>query len=1170
MRFYLIGPLRLESESAEQQIPPLPRLRKTQGLLAYLLLLHNQFHSRDKLASLFWSEVPQERTLPNLSLALNQIRTLLTGSGADLRTDRFTVRLDLGSAWLDVAMMECGLAADSARARRAEALRLYTADLLEGWNDDWCIVERERLRNMVLHAGTSLVREHLAEGNWVEGVSLTQLLLEQDPLNDTLQDLNLRLLLGSGDHAEARRQYQRFASLLRSEMDLDPALSTRQLYALAVQATHSQSTPLSGHSHRPSDAGSSDSAGRGLLLRLPFVGRVEQRHVLRDALSAVRKGHGGLLLVRGEAGAGKTRLIEEALSDLPGLRVARGRAYESGHDVPYAPLLDSLSKWLLGELAPAQVLARLGTVATAALTQILPALSAKLPQLRPLTPLPPDEAQVRLMQSVVTALLSSVSAQSPGVLFLDDLQWADAQTLQVLEQLLTQLDNVPLLVIGSFRGEEATDAGTLSSIAARLQRAHRLAVLDVALLTRTEVHDLIEPRMSHPTLSGWLYERSGGNAFYLAELLRGLTEGGTVIVDPTVGGWRLSDNAKLLQVDEVPLFPSVQEMVMSRFRRMSETGQLVGRVLSVAGEEVDFESLLRASGLPEEDSLTGLEEGLSRRFFVQSTADGGYLVAHDLIRQAIYNTLSAPRRSRLHEQVGRVLETAATADGPLETALLLKLAYHYSRSTNKKKQREYLLQAAEAAQAVYMNNPAMDYYNLLLPLLPPSEQIGVMLRLGEVQQLTGQVVEAEENFQRAAERAEQAADLENVAQGKLRLADLIGNKGRIEDAIQLAQQAHDIFAYLEDTDGVLQSLDALGGAYWGLAKYSEAETYLGRQVQLATETGNRQYTFKALKRRGNIQSDRGNHSLAIAALMEALENVLAIGDQRDIIQVQWSIGYAYLQQLDYQQALEYFIKAASGAMEIGSYNVLRVVLSGMGDAYERYGEHAKGLACYTRYLEMSLQTNNQLGVMLAVDNMASLYVAQGLLLQAEVNMQRVIALSHILGLNYYHAQYLYRQAELYTKQGRYDEARRLNDEARILYAVEEDREYRLRVALLNIRLRVALEAQTLEDAVAACMELLQGYSQAAEEALIFYTAWLLDPSLEEARSKAAILYKELYAELPSTEYRQRYAQLTGVHLPDPPPLPELPEIVTATRSDLDKLLTSVDTFITLLTRDDDE
>lgn len=250
MRFYLIGPLRLESEYDEQQVPPLPRLRKTQGLLAYLLLFRNQSHSRERLASLFWSDVPQERTLPNLSLALNQIRSLLTGSGAELRTDRFTVRLDIGSAWLDVAAPERGLAAGGDRAKRAEALSLYTADLLEGWNDEWCIVERERLRNMVLQAGTALVREYLAEGTWSEGVSLAQLLLAHNPLNDTLQDLCLRLLLGSGDHAEARRQYQRFASLLRSEMDLDPALSTRQLYSLAVQASLAGSSPNSRSSVR--------------------------------------------------------------------------------------------------------------------------------------------------------------------------------------------------------------------------------------------------------------------------------------------------------------------------------------------------------------------------------------------------------------------------------------------------------------------------------------------------------------------------------------------------------------------------------------------------------------------------------------------------------------------------------------------------------------------------------------------------------------------------------------------------------------------------------------------------------------------------------------------------------------------------------------------------------
>src|SRR5689334_3666925 len=133
MRFYLLGRLRNEAEPGEKTAPAELRLRKGQGLLAYLLLFRSQAHPREHLASLFWGDVPEARARDSLSTTLKAIRAWLPGTGLALASDRNTVQLDLGTAWLDVAELEAGLAPDANSVCRGTALSLYTADLLVDW-----------------------------------------------------------------------------------------------------------------------------------------------------------------------------------------------------------------------------------------------------------------------------------------------------------------------------------------------------------------------------------------------------------------------------------------------------------------------------------------------------------------------------------------------------------------------------------------------------------------------------------------------------------------------------------------------------------------------------------------------------------------------------------------------------------------------------------------------------------------------------------------------------------------------------------------------------------------------------------------------------------------------------------------------------------------------------
>jgi predicted ATPase/DNA-binding SARP family transcriptional activator len=1199
MRFYLLGQLRVEAEDAHS-VAPLPRLRKAQGLLAYLLLYHDKAHPRDHLASLFWGEVPEERARDSLSTALKEVRSLLAATDARLEADRFNVRLALGTAWLDVDVLKRGVAEGASIAEQDEALGLYTTELLDGWQDEWCIEEREHLRQKVLRTGSSLLHHYYDTGEWQPGVELAQRLMAHDPFDDSIQEWLLRMLLAAGNYAEARRQYQRFAASMRAELDSEPHEAVRKLYFEALE----RSATLSSEKESKASAfGLLGSIGAEVQVpsHLPYVGRINERLAIRTACLRLKKGDGeagGLLLVRGEAGAGKTRLIEESLAEAGAagsLRVARGRGTELARDVPFGLLLEPLTRWLLDELAPEQVLSRLGHTSAGALAQILPSLHARLPGLRPLPALPPAEAQTRLLSSIVSAFLVCTAPGSPGVLFLDDLQWADNSTLRVLDGLNARLAGTTsnLLVIGAYRAEEvAADAeledfiNTLESDSGRLLAVliHKLEseggrVLTVQSLTLPEIRQLIEQRISpeRATLSQWLHTQSGGNAFYLAELLRTLVEGGEVVADPVTGGWAWKDYAThegmgTNGVERLPLpsMPSVQKAVLLRFSRLREEARTVGRVAATIGEGATFDLLATAGSLPEEQALAGLEELLSRRFLEGHTSSdvgsGGevYRFAHDIARQAVYGSISKPRRSHLHGQVAEALERSADSGPPQsDLAGLMKLAYHYSQTPNLIKQRHYLAKVADVAQASYANDVAIDHYQRLIPLMPPLEQPGVMFKFAYLLYVVGRWPDSEALCWDALRLAEETGNIELVARAKLEISMQLRLRDSYEEALAQSQQALNLLNTLDQPDrrSLLKAQREIGANLYILARYEEAREQMELALLLARELGDKEAVCKLLSRLGDIYVELQQYDQALRHQEEALEFAKQLGDLSTVAWVTFAIARCYRYQKDVQRAIPAILETLRLIEQTGYQALLTAAVGVLGSSYYTYGEFERAYTCGAYHLQVAVAANRPYSVSFALSNLGKAYAGLGLNDIAEASWRRAIAVSRSINSLQEQGERLGSIAQLVADRGEYEQALTLTKEAITVAQESQEVEYQLKLALLSAFLRAKLGTLTPAGASAECEALLSEARTDDERAAILYTMWRITPQDEGLRTRAAEMYRQLNAEMSTAEYRARYMEMTGIALPDPPSLPPPPPSIPAPPENLDSLMSAVDALI---------
>ena len=418
--------------------------------------------------------------------------------------------------WIDVAefasSIEAADAADADSDQMVAALRtaveLYAGDLLEGCYDEWLIEERERLRDRYVSALRRLTSALAERAEYAEAIRLGRELARCDPLHEDTYRLLMSVHDAAGDRAGAVRVYHECAATLQRELGVEPSAVTRSAYAALTR------------SDQPVDDVEEAVRVSGAAL----VGREPEWDQLIRCWRDAEDGRSQLVLVTGEAGVGKTRLVEElgAWCAHRGALVADARAYPTEGDLGYG----MVTSWLRNADLAAH-LRRVGPAATAVLARLLPELG----QPRETVASSTDEAEQRrrLFDAVVSALLSS---DRPTLLIADDAQWCDEQSLQLIHYLVRVDATSPVLVVATVRREEVDERHPLTELVGALQIIDRTTEIGLDRLTRAGTEalarsltdiDIGAERVDE------LFVETEGNPLFIVESIRA---GGTW------SGWR--------------------------------------------------------------------------------------------------------------------------------------------------------------------------------------------------------------------------------------------------------------------------------------------------------------------------------------------------------------------------------------------------------------------------------------------------------------------------------------------------------------------------------------------------------------------------------------------------------------------------------------------------------
>lgn len=582
------------------------------------------------------------------------------------------------------------------------------------------------------------------------------------------------------------------------------------------------------------------------LPRQVFVGRDAEMATLRSGLVAALGGTGGLLLIGGEPGVGKTTLVQQLIREAEqrGALAVFGRCYESEGAVPYSPFVEMLEQ-ALGIMPPELVREDLGDDAPE-IARMVPELRRRFPDIGEPLELPPEQ-QRRYFFNAVGSFVARASMRFPLVLVMDDVHWADEPTLLLIEHIAALMSELRVFGVGTYRDVELDVARPLAATLERLVRARTVNRLSVKRFDRGDVALMLEAlagKAPPDAIVGAIFEETEGNPFFIEEVFRHLVEEGKVFDDS--GGFRTD-----VEVDELDVPESVRLVVGRRLEHLGVEAQKVLAAGAVVGRGFPFALLEQITDTEAGRLLDIVEEAEAARVIVAEQRDGDvhYSFAHELIRQTLLSGLSLLRRQRLHLSVANAIERTD------ETAA----------ETRPSELANHLLQAGAAAEGERT--------------------------LGYLERTADRALEAAafEESLRAIDDALSLVDEDDTGR-KGRLLDRKGwavrALGRFEESIAIWEDVVPMYQQVGEVDGAAKLCWEMGYQLLWLGRFADAFGTYARGTELL---GDHRNPTRATLVSGTaiVMGVAGSYDDAETQFADALEVARECADDRALGRVEW-------------------------------------------------------------------------------------------------------------------------------------------------------------------------------------------------------------------------------------------------------------------------------------------
>ncbi|HNB52117.1 MAG TPA: tetratricopeptide repeat protein, partial [Anaerolineales bacterium] len=631
-------------------------------------------------------------------------------------------------------------------------------------------------------------------------------------------------------------------------------------------------------------------------------------------------------------GVGKSFLLEQLGAQAEGAVVLFGQCGELETGSPYQPFIDILREYLFRRASP-DGLEHLDDDANI-LATLLPQIRQTTINLPELPPLEPEQERARLMRSISEVIKRAANAQ-PWLLVIDNLQWIDPASMRVLFYLFRNISSTPILIVGLYRDVDLGHNHPLYKLDQELSRYPNYQKMTIGRLSKEGVLNILENTWNSEIPGEWveaIYNRTGGNPFYVKEVIKGLGEEGVVVFRE--GKWHFRP------IGDVKLPKSVRDTVMNRLARLSESAQELIRRAAVLGQQFSMNDLLAVSEVTEEGMFDALDEALGRNILRE--VEGGTMLAftHADVQQVIYEELPAHRKMTLHRHIGEILETRHASNlSPVAS----QLANHFIQAKETPKAILYSLEAANHAQEIYAYQNAMYWYRQaekLLPesQMPPDSYVDLYQGLGTVLVIQARYSEASRAYNTMYEVAQSIEHLSAQARALCGLAQVQDDLGDYSAALELARRAVETAQSSGDQNEIAKALVVLGWTEYKIGHLEDASQVAERVLDLSTSLDARMEVAQSLNLMGVVNDAMGNYARAITYFQKALDLYKHMDNRNQVGYMLNNLGDSARQRGDYQKAIRYYQDALSIAREIGDRDGEITFLSNLGAAKVGLGD----------------------------------------------------------------------------------------------------------------------------------------------------------------------------------------------------------------------------------------
>lgn len=945
---------------------PLAIRRRNVRSLLYRLVAEPGPASRTQLCLLFWADEPELVARRNLSHLLTHLRTALPESEL-LQTTGDFVELDAQAAWCDVTafgQLLQGAIREKEQLRRA--VDLYRGPFLAGFLlpncaefEQWVSVKQSSLERVYLEALETLIDQEIARQDYVQAISDALHYLETDDLAEEIHRKLIALFAMAGDRNAALRQYERCLTALERELGISPLPETRAVYQMALEGR----TPVLASQSQHAILKPAEQAG----LQVPLLGREQALHSLGDASNQALAGHGKIMLISGESGIGKTRLIKEFITDAAsGMRVLYSAGYPGGQVIPYKPIVDAFSS--AGGILSLGI--NLPPVWLAEVSRLFPELRGLYPGLPAPLPSEPEDARIRLFEALSRCILSILPGSQATLICFEDLQWSDRTTLEWLAYFGRQLTGKEcrLLVIASYREE---DADWVEDLRQGLDRQGVLLELKLTGLNELAIEEILHrirgQQTGDKTLANRLHQATGGNPLFLLELLSTLIEEHKM--------------DELNDLEDLPLPEGVMEAVEGRLRQLdAKTRQLLD-ACAILGPEFDFDLVRLTTGRGEVETMEGLGLLISRNIIEERA--GKFRYTHDLACQAVESRLSRVRRQLLHRRAGRALEK-------LDPNSVSALAGHFDRGGVEQKALHYHYLAGQQAEKLFAWQEAEKHQTRILELLQQldpqcsnpeylAQRSDILASRAHLHFLQGHTAERDADLAALAALAELSQNEPLHLQALHHQTRYLNLDGHYSEAITLSEEGLALATRLDNLPACSLFLSQIGFAHYFLGQPRQAMAALESALAISGSNTDPERYGRIVHILGYVHFHLGNYARSQAYQQEAYLAHQRIGDTNRVAWDLIDIGSAYLQLGKYNESRRSLEQGVETARTIGALPA------------EAYGLHYLGF--------WELYQGNYMA--------AQEYFREALSLQAALPVQHVtVGIETGLGLALYHSNAL--------------------------------------------------------------------------------------------------------------------------------------------------------------------